>query len=293
MGALLHDAKFNVLFNPTGIVFDPLSIAQHLSDYVTGKQYQPNDLFQHNELWHSWLHHSQFSAPSQTQTFTAINESICISQQHLQSASHLFITLGTAFSYSLKSDDKAVANCHKAPKEWFAKRLLSIDEMVQVLKQSIDQVKNVNPPIEVVFTVSPVKHLRDGIIENVHSKARLLEVVHQLQAQQYCTYFPAYELVTEVLRDYRFYKSDMAHPNEQSIQIVFDHLCETFLTAESAKLVESVMHIIMAKKHKPIHVDSTTHQQFLRLFLDKTMGMQQQLPQLNWEQEINYFSNRI
>jgi 2C-methyl-D-erythritol 2,4-cyclodiphosphate synthase len=85
----------------------------------------------------------------------------------------------------------------------------------------------------------------------------------------------------------------MAHPNEQSIQIVFDHLCETFLTAESAKLVESVMHIIMAKKHKPIHVDSTTHQQFLRLFLDKTMGMQQQLPQLNWEQEINYFSNRI
>jgi hypothetical protein len=292
IGAKLQEAKFNVLYNPTGIVFDPLSLAVHLADYATKKQYTENDLFEHNELWHSWLHHSDFSSPRKEQTLELINQSILTAHQQVIAASHLFITLGTAFSYQLIEKDLPVANCHKAPKNWFDKRLLTIDEMVLSLQKSIKLVKQLNPTLEIVFTVSPVKHIRDGIIENSLSKARLLEVAHQLSKEENgCSYFPAYELVTDVLRDYRFYASDMAHPNAQAIEFVFEHFCKIYLVQEVQQLMGDVLQIVLAKKHKPLHTTSNAHQQFLKTFLTKTEVLSKKLSSLNWDEEIKYFTS--
>ncbi len=290
VGALLQQAKFNVLYNPTGIVFDPLSVAAHLIDYATGKRYQSHELFQYDELWHSWLHHSSFSSPSHTQTLSSINQSICKGQDYLQSASYVFITLGTAFSYSLIKENSAVANCHKAPKEWFEKKLLSIANMVAVLQQSMDKVKAINPTIQFVFTVSPVKHIRDGIVENNQSKARLIEVVHALVAsEKQCSYFPAYELVTDILRDYRFYASDLAHPTKQAIDFIFAHFCQTYFTPHTQQLVKEIQQIVLAQNHKVLHPSTAKHIQFFKQYFDKTIALQLVLPNLNWENELNYF----
>lgn len=290
IGAKLNGAKFQALYNPTGIIFDPLSLAQHLLAIVKSKSYQATDLFQHNELWHSWLFHSDFSSTKQEETLNRVNEAIVSAATQLKAVSYLFITLGSAYAYVLKEKQLTVANCHKAPKEWFDKKLLGVDEMVSALQKSIKQVKEVNPNIQIVFTVSPVKHIRDGVIENNRSKARLLEVAHTLsEHENNCSYFPAYELVNDVLRDYRFYAPDMAHPNTQAVDFVFDFFCQTYFTKPTQQLMHDVLQIVSAKHHRPLHPDTTAHQQFLKTFLEKTEMMKTKLPKLDWADEENYF----
>ncbi len=292
IGAKLREAKFNVLYNPAGIVFDPLSLATHLIDYSTQKQYGEADLFEDNGLWHSWYHHSDFSSPQKEQTLGLINKAIDTAHRQLQSASHLFITLGTAFSYNLIEQKIAVANCHKAPKSWFEKRLPEIGEMVVALQKGIDAVQLLNPGIEIVFTVSPVKHIRDGIVENSRSKARLLEVVHELAGNRAnCSYFPAYEWVNDVLRDYRFYAADMVHPNEQAVGFIFEQFSKSFFNGETLRLMNEVLQIVSARKHKPLHADTPAHLQFLKTFRAKTAALKSVLPVLDMDEELEYFSN--
>ncbi len=292
IGARLQEAKFDTCYNPTGIVFDPLSVAHHLDDFANHKQYEPSELFQPDELWVSWFHHSDFSSITPEETCRNINEAIQLGAAKLKSASYLFITLGTAYSYLLKSKQLAVANNHKAPGDWFEKRLLSIDEIVQTLQKSIHHVKTVNANIEVVFTVSPVKHVRDGIIENSRSKARLLESAHQLATlESNCSYFPAYELVNDILRDHRFYAPDLAHPNQQSIQFVFDFFCKTYFSNTTQQQMQQVMQIVQAKYHRPLHPETKAHREFLKIFRAKTETIKAKLPGLDWSEEEKYFGS--
>jgi hypothetical protein len=290
IGAKLLEAKFQTLFNPTGIVYDPISLAQHLSAITNGKSFEASDLFQHNELWHSWLFHSDFSSTEQQETLKLMNEAILLSASQITSASYLFLTLGSAYGYVLKDKQVPVANCHKAPKEWFDKKLFGIEEMVSVLQKSITELRRINPNIQIVFTVSPVKHIRDGVVENNRSKARLLEVAHTLSEQENdCSYFPAYELVTDVLRDYRFYAPDMAHPNAQAVDWVFDFFCQTYFAKPTQQLKQEVLQVVSAKNHRPLHATTKAHQQFLKTFLAKTELLKLKLPGLNWEEEETYF----
>ena len=293
IGSKLAEAKFRVLHNPTGIVFDPISLGRHLKDYAASNQYNKRDLVLQGELWHSWYHHSDCSSTSQEQTLTSINTKIIAANQHLQSASFLFITLGTAYTYKHIESNRDVANCHKVAKDQFSKRLLTAADIVNSLTEAIQAVRNVNPEIHITVTVSPVKHVRDGIIENNRSKARLIEAAHQLCATNaQCSYFPAFELVNDVLRDYRFYAPDMAHPNEQSIQFVFEHFCKTYLQKQTQELMQEVMQVITAKQHRPLHPNTQAHQQFMKTFLAKTLALQQNVPCLNWDEEIAYFSKQ-
>ncbi len=286
MGRKLAEAKFKAVYNPTGIVFDPLSVARHLTDIATGKQYTRTDLFHHNELWHSWNHHSVFSSMDPEQTLASINKSITETRALLQQASHVFITLGTAYQYKLTETGQAVANNHKAPGHWFTKHLLSIEEMTIALQEAIQLLKQNFPELHVVVTVSPVKHIRDGIVENSLSKARLLEVAHQLEDVMY---FPSYELVTDVLRDYRFYAPDMAHPNEQATQFVFDQFCEVWMSPETRFLMGEVKQVVMARRHTILHPHTKAHQQFKATMLTKIQALQTSLPMLNWDEELGYF----
>jgi hypothetical protein len=290
IGNSLHELKFDVLQNPHGILFDPASVASSLVSYVQNRKYTADDLFYLNELWQSWQHHSRFSHIDQEFCLQQINESQERAHQFLKKANWLVITLGSSFSYRLMENGSPVANCHRAPGQWFRKHMMTIEEINTVLDNSLYQLFKFNPSLRVIFTVSPVRHIRDGVIENNRSKARLIEVVHHLVNKfDRLYYFPAYELVIDVLRDYRFYDVDMVHPNYPATSFVLEHFMRHYTDAEAQQLAAEVQKIVIARKHKAFHPATEAHKRFLQAHLEKAKELQQKYPFLNLREEINYF----
>jgi hypothetical protein len=290
IGNHLIDVKFNALQNPNGILFDPLSVASSLISYIEPVKYEPQDLFYHNELWQSWSHHGVFSDIDQKVVLSKINQSQQTAHIFLKKADWLIITLGSSFTYILKEQNRPVANCHRAPANWFSKKLLPIDEMLAVLDEMLHRLFDFNPGLQVIFTISPVRHIRDGVIENNRSKARLIEVAHQLVNKFNKTYyFPAYELVIDVLRDYRFYDKDLVHPNYMATNYVVENFMEHYVHPESRLLSEEIRKLQISRKHRPLHPDTEAHRRFLREQLEKTMELSAKYPFLNFETELKHF----
>lgn len=291
IGGRLQDLKFNVLQNPNGILFNPISVSSAITSYIKNKQYDDTDLFKLNELWQSWQHHSKFSALQKEDVLQNINESQHSAHRFLKHANWAIITLGSAFSYRLAENNQPVANCHRAPGQTFKKHLTGINEITSALKQAIDDLTGFNPAIKIVFTVSPVRHIRDGVIENNRSKARLLEAVHSLiDANEQLYYFPAYELVIDVLRDYRFYDIDLVHPNYAGTEFVFEKFTQSFIEKESQAIMEEVQKFVTAAKHKPMHPSSQAHQDFIKKTYNILAEFQQKHPHIDLAKEISYFS---
>lgn len=220
-----------------------------------------------NECWHSWQHHSVFSNMDQGECIRKINDSQINAHHFLKQADWLLITLGSSFSYQVTEASclyqSGIANCHRAPAQWFNKHMMTIEEIQIVLNNCIYQLFRFNPSVKIIFTVSPVRHVRDGVIENNRSKARLIEVIHHLVNKfEKIFYFPAYELVVDVLRDYRFYDVDLVHPNYQATQVVLDKFMQYFVTEESQKLAEEIQKIVVARKHKPFQSGTEAHKNF-------------------------------
>ena len=301
IGAGLSDLKFDVLQNPHGILFAPDAITQALSDYVTCRQYSLEDLFQLEGIWYSWNHHSRFSDPKPELVLQRINASIQAAHDFLKHTNFLIITLGSAFSYRLtnlaqlasKKVKDPVSNCHRAPANWFSKEMMPVDQLVERLGNAIRELKELNPTISIFFTISPVRHIRDGVQDNNRSKARLFETIQQLEeADSSLYYFPAYELVVDVLRDYRFYDIDLVHPNYAATEFVVNHFLTSCLTPGAQDLAQQIRKIKIAYKHKPQHSTSHAHQQFLAQFLEKTLQLQQNFPFLNFEAELKHFEKK-
>lgn len=209
------------------------------------------------------------------------------------------ITLGSSFAYRFAYSDNDlqtaggvyVANCHKAPAKLFTKHLCTIEETVTALDGTLFRLFHFNPKLKVIFTISPVRHLRDGVIENNRSKARLLEAVHHLVNKfDKLYYFPAYELVIDVLRDYRFYDIDMAHPNYSATQFVLENFFEHCVEPNARALSEDIRKLVLARKHKPFNPSSQQHKQFLASNKTKAEELQEQYPHLNFSEETTYFS---
>lgn len=291
IGNFLIDVKFNVLQNPNGILFDPISVCSSLVSYIQNKQYKEEELFYLNEAWHSWQHHSRFSNPNKEECLRKINDSQLAAHSFLQKADWLIITLGSSFNYKLTETLQSVANCHKAPAQSFIKHLCTIEETVTALDQTIHQLFHFNSGLKIIFTISPVRHLRDGVVENNRSKARLIEAVHHLVNKfDRLYYFPAYELVIDVLRDYRFYDIDLAHPNYAATQFVLEKFTAHCFDESTQELMKEIKKIIIAKKHTPFNPHSQQHKKFLQTYLGKTKQLQQQFPGLDFKEELEYFS---
>jgi hypothetical protein len=291
IGNALHNLKFLSMQNPHGILFDPQSVANSLLAYVHHKQYEAAELVFENELWHSWDHHSVFSHIQQADCLAGINQAITDAHHFLKSADWLIITLGSSFSYKLVSTGRGVANCHKSPAQNFRKHLMSIEETKAVLDNCIHQLLHFNSKLNIIFTISPVRHLRDGVVENNCSKARLIEVVHHLVNKfDKLHYFPAYELVIDVLRDYRFYDIDLAHPNYQATSYVVEKFIAAFMSQPTQQLTEEIRKLVIARKHKPLQPATKAHQQFLQAEANKAINLQQLHPYLNLQEEIGYFT---
>ena len=259
----LGDLKFQVMQNPHGIVFDPGSVAQSLLSYINGIPYEPSALFCHQELWHSWKHHSQFSHQDPQRALELINGAIREAHGWLKKARWLIISFGTAYQYRLTplaaipdgmQVGDGVANCHRAPAQWFSKTLMEIDEIHAMMSSALSQVLTFNPAIRILLTISPVRHLRDGVVENNRSKARLIEATHRLVRDfEQAEYFPAYELLIDGLRDYRFYDMDMVHPNYAATQYVMEKFSGHWIEPSQREIMEEVRHIVAARKHRVLH----------------------------------------
>ena len=299
IGNSLRELKFSTLQNPNGILFDPRSVCNSLISYIENKQYKKEDLFYLNEIWNSWEHHSRFSNINADDTLKIINESQQQAHNFLKDTDWLIITLGSSFSYRLTSEatlgglqnNNGVANCHRAPSQWFNKHLLSIDETISLLDTSYHRLKQFNPRLKIIFTISPVRHIRDGVIENNRSKARLIEAVHHMVNKfPGLYYFPAYELVIDVLRDYRFYDVDMVHPNYPATEFVMEKFNESFIDEQSQQLMEEIKKIVIARKHKAFQPETNAHKTFLKAHLEKAKELQLKFPFIDLKEEIEYFN---
>ncbi len=290
IGRRMEELKFPVLQNPNGILFDPLSVCKSLVSYMQNHQYKAEDLFYLNELWQSWDHHSQFSGMDQEAVLIKINRSQHAAHVFLKKADWLIITLGSSFSYQLVEGGRPVANCHRAPAQVFRKHMLGIEETARALDNCIHQLFHFNDRIKIIFTVSPVRHLRDGVVENNQSKARLLEAVHHIVNKfDRLYYFPAYELVIDVLRDYRFYDIDLAHPNYAATEFVFDKFTKHFVTQDARNLMEEIKKINTARKHKPFQPETQAQKDFLITHLKKVIQLQEKHEGLDFQDEVKYF----
>ena len=296
MATRLRTLRFTTLENPNGIVFNPASIAHHLQRWFTGQQYTHADLFYHHELWQSWHFHSAFSHPDREVALEGMNRQLMHAHQFLKQANWVVITLGSAFVYQLKDDSlggqpgQVAANCHKVPAQHFNHRLLSLVEVTNYLQQIIETVLAAHPQARVIFTISPVRHYREGLVENNRSKGLLHNAVGQVQ-QQYnrVHYFPAYELVIDDLRDYRFYAEDLVHPNYAATQYVWEQFKEGCLDARCQTWISRFEEVWRAFNHKPFHAQSQQHQQFLAQYAQKTAELQKDFPEQNLEELTAYF----
>jgi len=263
IGKKLQERKFNALVNPHGISYNPSSISNAITDYIEGKVYDDTAIFYHNELWQSFNYHGKFSSTEATICLQAINEEIKQANAHLKKTQWLIITFGSAFAYVNKKSNAIVANCHKLPSSEFEKILLSKNQIVSVWNKQLAALKEFNPNLNVVFTISPVRYVRDGLIENNRSKGILLDAVHTLIEQnKNCFYFPAYEIVIDELRDYRFFKEDLVHPNELAVNYVWEKFVNTVCDEETKKFLTEYEPLLKSLKHRPFQEDTDAHRKF-------------------------------
>ncbi len=299
IGTKLQYHLFETVQNPHGILFNPVSVQNALMDYIQGKIYTKEDLFFLNDVWNSWHHHSRFSGITQEEALQKINDSISEAHDFLKKANHLVITLGSAWLYTLNeqagnNQGMVVANNHKAPANWFAKKLLTPAELLLRLKDIQKALKAFNPHLNIIYTISPVRHLREGLVENNRSKAVLIQTVHDLvETEPGCTYFPAYEYIIDDLRDYRFYAEDLVHPNYLATQYVWERLVETYMNAATQALMKQVVEIQLAINHKPFFEGASEHQKFLLSCLEKTQQLAVQFPHLPLEKHLQFFKSHI
>ncbi|GAB2820161.1 GSCFA domain-containing protein [Ferruginibacter profundus] len=297
IGDKLVAHKFSVLQNPNGILFNPVSVKEAVENYVANKIVGAGDLFYLNEAFHNWQHHSRFSGITKEEAVNKINASTSAAHSYLKEADFIVITLGSAWVYELTEKaanakpGAVAANNHKAPADWFNRRLLSNNEAVELLNAMMVQLQNFNPAIKIIFTISPVRHLREGFIENNRSKATLINAVHlATETFENVFYFPAYELVIDDLRDYRFFAEDMVHPNYAATNYVWEKFVACCIDEPTQELMIAVNEINAAISHKPFNPTSAAHKKFQQANLAKIKALQSNYPYINFAKEQAFFN---
>ncbi len=266
-------AGLNVLSNPFGTIFHPLAIL-HLFDEVEIE----NTCFQRGDLWFSWMCSGNVYALSKQELISKIIHKKQEFQDYLSTANFLFITFGTSIGYRLKSTNEIVANCHKMPSTLFDKELTSFSDMISTWKLLITRLEKLNPKLKIIFTVSPVRHIKDGIVENNVSKAQLFSLIQSLGG----VYFPSFEIVNDELRDYRFFKEDLVHPNEQAIHYVWTKFCETYLDENTNLVKDEVIAIRKMEQHKMLYPESLESLKFQEQIKRKKESLNSRVPNIKW-----------
>jgi hypothetical protein len=253
MASEFLNAGFSVDVNPFGIAYNPSSLAQNLNRLSDNKPFVAEELFRDNDLYHSFSHHSRFSGSNSDEVLSKINSGMNRSLDFLRTADLLIITFGTAFVYRLQSTGEVVSNCHKLPAKLFTYQRLTIENIVEEWNDLIARLQTLNPSLRILFTVSPIRHWKDGAHGNQLSKSILLLSVEELlRNHSRCFYFPAYEIVLDDLRDYRFYAEDMLHPSSQAIDYVWEKFTEAWFDGETLKKAREFEKLHRSMNHVPL-----------------------------------------
>ncbi|MDD5151823.1 MAG: GSCFA domain-containing protein, partial [Flavobacterium sp.] len=270
--------------NPFGIIFNPVSIEKIISKSLNLEFYTEKDIFFHNERWHCFDVHSDLSNTNKEELLNDSNQLLQSTNQKLREATHIIITYGTSWVYRNLETNQVVANCHKVPQAAFSKEILSAETIEKSIQNTIDLIEKVNPKANFIFTVSPVRHLKDGFVENQLSKAHLITAIQQTinNKQQTTNYFPSYEIMMDELRDYRFYNEDMLHPSQVAIDYIWERFSETTISSDSHSIMEEVCSIQKGLQHRSFNPKSESHQQFLSKLQDKMMKLQKRFPQIQF-----------
>jgi hypothetical protein len=285
MGDKLRRAKFRCDVNPYGVLYNPLSIARALREIADGKVYTEADLFRYNDSWHSRMHHGSFSAETPASALQRINERIADAHCRLSRLDTLLLTFGTAWVY--EQEGAIVGNCHKQPERCFVRRRLDIDEIVEEYRALIARLTALRPALKLILTVSPIRHARDGMHANALSKSVLLLAVERLQSlfPERVFYFPAYELLTDELRDYRFYADDMLHPSATAEEYVWQKFADACFTPEATAIAAAAETIEKALAHRPFRPQSDEYKRFLEQIMLKIDGLNRKYPYLDFQNE--------
>ena len=282
IGNKLTYFKFQTHQNPFGILFHPKAIENLITNAINEKEYVSKDLIFQDERWHSFDAHSNLSSSNQEILLKKLNSSVQATNKKLKKATHIIITLGTSWVYRSIETDAVVANCHKIPQKKFSKELLSIVEINKSLKTIISLLKSINKDINVLFTVSPIRHLKDGFIENTQSKSHLIAAIHNIVDCKNVSYFPSYEIMMDELRDYRFYSEDMIHPNKIAINYIWEKFSETWFEENTGSIMKEIELIQKGMAHKPFDKNSEKHQNFLQNLESKKEKIRTQFPFINF-----------
>lgn len=280
IGKKLEYFKFQNYQNPFGVIFNPISVEKLVHRALNGTYFTEEDIFEQNQLWHCFEIHSSLSGIDKNDFLEHINLQLSQFKTQLTEVSHCIITLGSSWVYRHIKNDKIVANCHKIPQKAFSKEMLSVETISESLKNIVSEIQQVNPRVTFIFTVSPVRHIKDGFEENTLSKAHLISGLHYFINQQstihkpQCFYFPSFELMMDELRDYRFYKEDMLHPNQTAIQYIWDRFLLVWISKETNPLQKEIDTIQKGLQHRSNNPESKVHLAFMN-------NLQQKMNQLS------------
>ena len=287
IGARLQEARFRCDVNPYGVLYNPLSISAALREMLAGKVYAEGDLYEHQGLWHSPMHHGDFSAATPCEALQRINARLARASADLPALDFLLLTWGTAWVYEDRGTGRVAGNCHKRPEACFRRRRLTVDEVVEDTVSLLSALWQQNASLQVVLTVSPIRHVRDGLHDNQLSKATLL-----LAAEQVCAafpgrvfYFPACELLLDELRDYRFYADDLVHPSPLAVRYVWERFAEWCLSPEARRVMAEVEDVRKALAHRPLHPESEQYKRFLGQIVLKMERLNGKYPYFDFQNE--------
>lgn len=294
IGKLLSDNKFDCDVNPFGVLYNPLSIAKSMSILLDGKTYHEEDLRFDKGIWYSLMHHSSFSSTNQSECLEKINLRIVKGREMLGKARWIIFTWGTARVYEWKETGEIVGNCHKLPDRLFTRRLLGVEEVVSVFGSLLKKIHLINPDAQFLFTVSPIRHAKDGMHGNQLNKAVLLLAIEKLCREiPSCHYFPSYEIMLDELRDYRFYADDMLHPTPLAVNYIWECFCSSFFTADTLRIMKDWQEIRKALEHRPFDAKSEAYYTFLSQIMLKIERLKEKFPYLDVQNEIALCQTRL
>lgn len=296
IGQKLLDLKFGVDLNPFGILYNPESIANSLKILMDRRLFAPEDLFFDQGIWNSFYHHSRFSDVNREVALANINKRILASHEFLKTADFLAVTFGTAWVYELRQTGLVVSNCHKIPAKEFKRYRLEVVEVVEKWRVLLDTLWQFNPSLKIIFTVSPIRHWKDGAMENQLSKSTLLLAIDQIRrgfGDGQISYFPSYEIVMDELRDYRFYGEDMLHLSPVAVDHIFAKFEQTAIAPEALKTALQVTKIMRALQHRPFNRQSDEYRKFLKASLDEIARLEKANPLLDLSSEKTHFINEL
>jgi len=293
IGNKFRERRFRTEINPFGVLYNPESVKQDLEILLERKFFGEELLFEHLGLWQSFYHHSRFSGVDKKAVLDNINRNISKGHEILKSVDLLFITFGTSWVYQYVDNGLVVANCHKLPASKFKRFRLSVEDIVESYGGLITKLKEFNRNLKIVFTVSPVRHLKDGAHGNQLSKSVLLLAVEELaEKHDEVFYFPAYELVMDDLRDYRFYAEDMVHPGSLAVEYIWERLSEVYLDKKAKAFVKEMDKVIKAARHRPFNKNSKDYQRFVENTLVRLNEIKKQFKGAIVEEDIKVFERK-